>query len=54
MRKIQQAIAALLNNEPFYGHLISKMRISKNNSIPSAGVFINDKVKLEDLNQTSN
>jgi predicted metal-dependent peptidase len=46
MNKFQQAIAALLYTEPFYGHLISKMRISKTDKIPSAGVSITDKINL--------
>lgn len=46
MNKLQQAISALLFTEPFYGHLISKMRITKSKDIPSAGVFITDKINL--------
>jgi predicted metal-dependent peptidase len=46
MNKLQQAISALLFAEPFYGHLISKMRITKTKEIPSAGVFITDKINL--------
>jgi predicted metal-dependent peptidase len=46
MNKFQQATAALLYTEPFYGHLISKMRISKTDKIPSAGVSITDKINL--------
>jgi predicted metal-dependent peptidase len=46
VNKFQQATAALLYTEPFYGHLISKMRISKTDKIPSAGVSITDKINL--------
>lgn len=46
MNKLRQAISALLYTEPFYGHLISKMRISKSEEVPSAGVFITDKINL--------
>lgn len=46
MNKFQQAIAALLFSEPFYGHLISKMKITKTDKIPTAGVFITDKINL--------
>lgn len=46
MNKLQQAISALLYTEPFYGHLISKMRISKTDKIPTAGVSITDKINL--------
>lgn len=46
MNKIQQAISALLFAEPFYGHLISKMKISKSDKFPTAGVFITDKVNM--------
>ena len=46
MNKLQQAISALLFAEPFYGHLISKMRITKTKEIPTAGVFITDKINL--------
>lgn len=46
MKKINQAIAALLHVEPFYGHLILNMRITKDNTCPSAGVYITDKVNL--------
>lgn len=46
MKKIQEAITVLIYNEPFYGHLISRMRISKSDSIPSAGVNITDKINL--------
>lgn len=46
MNKLQQAISALLFTEPFYGHLISKMRITKNNKIQTAGVSITDKINL--------
>jgi predicted metal-dependent peptidase len=46
MNKIQQAIAALTHTEPFYGHLICKMRISKSDKVPSAGVYITDKINL--------
>jgi predicted metal-dependent peptidase len=46
MNKLQQAISSLIYAEPFYGHLISKMRISKSDKIPSAGVSITDKINL--------
>jgi predicted metal-dependent peptidase len=46
MNKLQQAISALLFAEPFYGHLISKMRISKSDKIPTAGVYITDKINM--------
>ena len=46
MKKINQAIAALLHVEPFYGHLILNMRITKDDTCPSAGVYITDKVNL--------
>jgi predicted metal-dependent peptidase len=46
MNKLQQAISALLFTEPFYGHLISKMRINKSKDVPSAGVYITDKINL--------
>ena len=46
MNKLQQAITSLLFAEPFYGHLISKMRISKSDKVPSAGVSITDKINL--------
>jgi predicted metal-dependent peptidase len=46
MNKLQQAISALLFAEPFYGHLISKMKISKSDKVPTAGVFITDKVNM--------
>jgi predicted metal-dependent peptidase len=46
MNKLQQAISSLLFAEPFYGHLISKMRISKSDKVPSAGVSITDKINL--------
>jgi predicted metal-dependent peptidase len=46
MNKLQQAIISLIFAEPFYGHLISKMRITKTDKIPSAGVFITDKINL--------
>lgn len=46
MNKFQQAITALLFSEPFYGHLISKMRIRKSTEIPTAGVYITDKINL--------
>lgn len=46
MNKIQQAISALLFAEPFYGHLISRMRITKTTDIPTAGVFITDKINM--------
>ena len=46
MNKIQQAISALLFSEPFYGHLISKMAIAKSTKVPTAGVFVTDKINL--------
>jgi predicted metal-dependent peptidase len=46
VNKVQQATTALLFSEPFYGHLISKMRISKSDKVPTAGVFITDKINL--------
>jgi predicted metal-dependent peptidase len=46
MNKLQQAIVSLLFSEPFYGHLISKMKISKSDKIPTAGVFITDKINM--------
>lgn len=46
MNKLQQAITALLFSEPFYGHLISRMRISKSTQVSSAGVYITDKINL--------
>lgn len=46
MNKMQQAIVSLLFSEPFFGHLISKMRISQSDKVPSAGVFITDKINL--------
>lgn len=46
MNKLQQAITALLFSEPFYGHLISRMRINKSKEVPTAGVFITDKINL--------
>ena len=46
MNKFQQAITALIFSEPFYGHLISKMKINKTDKIPTAGVFITDKINL--------
>lgn len=46
MNKMQQAIISLLFAEPFFGHLISKMRISKSDKVPSAGVYITDKINL--------
>jgi predicted metal-dependent peptidase len=46
MNKMQQAIVSLLFAEPFFGHLISKMRISKSDKVPSAGVYITDKINL--------
>lgn len=46
MNKIQTALTSLVFTEPFYGHLISKMRISKSSEVPTAGVYINDKVNL--------
>jgi predicted metal-dependent peptidase len=46
MNKLQQAISALLFTEPFYGNLISKMRINKSKEVPSAGVYITDKINL--------
>lgn len=46
MDKLRQAITSLLFAEPFFGHLITKMRITKSDKIPSAGVFITDKINL--------
>jgi len=46
MKKINQAIVSLLHAEPFYGHLILNMRITKDDTCPSAGVYITDKVNL--------
>jgi predicted metal-dependent peptidase len=46
MNKLQQAIISLIFAEPFYGHLISKMRITKTDKIPTAGVYITDKINL--------
>ena len=46
MNKFQQALTSLLFSEPFYGHLISKMKITKTDKIPTAGVFITDKINL--------
>lgn len=46
MNKVQQAVSALLFSEPFYGHLISKMRIKKSTEVPTMGVYITDKVNL--------
>lgn len=46
MDKFKQAISALLYAEPFFGHLILKMRISESDKVPSAGVFITDKINL--------
>jgi len=46
MNKLQQAISALLFSEPFYGHLISKMRIVKSDKVPTAGVYITDKINM--------
>jgi len=46
MKKIQEAISSLIFTEPFYGHLISRMRISKSDKVPTAGVYITDKVNL--------
>jgi len=46
MNKFQQAITALIFSEPFYGHLISKMKINKTDKISTAGVFITDKINL--------
>lgn len=46
MNKLQQAITSLIFAEPFFGHLITKMRISKSDKVPSAGVFITDKINL--------
>lgn len=46
MNKLQQAITSLIFSEPFYGHLVSKMRISKTDKVPTAGVFITDKINL--------
>jgi len=46
MNKLQQAIISLLSAESFYGHLISKMRIKKSDEVPTAGVYITDKINL--------
>lgn len=46
MSKLQQAIGCLLSAEPFYGHLISRMRIKSDNSVPTAGVYVTDKINL--------
>lgn len=46
MDKLRQAITSLLFAEPFFGHLITKMRISKSDKVPSAGVYITDKINL--------
>jgi len=47
MNKMQQAISSLVCFEPFYGHLILKMNITKSDRIPTAGVFITNKINLE-------
>ena len=46
MNKLQQSIISLIFSEPFYGHLISKMRITKTDKISTAGVYITDKINL--------
>lgn len=46
MDKMRQAITSLLYAEPFFGHLILKMRIAESDKVPSAGVFITDKINL--------
>lgn len=46
MNKIKEAIVCLVFDEPFYGHLVSRMSISKTDSIPTAGVYISDKINL--------
>lgn len=46
MSKISDAITALVFSEPFFGHLITKMRISKSDKVPSAGVYVTDKINL--------
>lgn len=46
MDKLRQAITSLIFAEPFFGHLITKMRITKSDKIPSAGVYITDKINL--------
>jgi predicted metal-dependent peptidase len=46
MDKMRQAIVALVHAEPFYGHLILGMRISQDATVPTAGVYITDKVNL--------
>jgi predicted metal-dependent peptidase len=46
MNKLKQAIVALVHAEPFYGHLILSMRITQDDKIPTAGVWITDKVNL--------
>ncbi len=46
MNKVQQAIVALLGTEPFYAHLISRMLIRQERSIPTAGVYVTDKINM--------
>jgi predicted metal-dependent peptidase len=46
MDKLRQAIVSLVHAEPFYGHLILGMRITQDSTVPSAGVYITDKVNL--------
>lgn len=46
MDKFKQALVALVHSEPFYGHLLLNMKISKDDKIPSAGVWVTDKINL--------
>jgi predicted metal-dependent peptidase len=46
MNRLREAITALVSVEPFYGHLILNMRIVKDNTCPTAGVWVTDKVNL--------
>lgn len=46
MDKFKQALIALVHAEPFYGHLILSMKIAQDDTCPSAGVYITDKVHL--------
>jgi predicted metal-dependent peptidase len=46
MDKFKQALTSLIFTEPFFGHLILKMRISKSDKIPSAGVYVTDRINL--------
>jgi predicted metal-dependent peptidase len=47
MNKMQQAITSLVYHEPFYGHLILKMHVIKSTRVPTAGVYITNKIILE-------